>query len=38
MAQRRLRTYTAEQKVDAVRLVRQIGSVSKLAKDLDLTE
>ncbi len=38
MAQRKRRTYTAEQKADAVRLVRQIGSVSKVAKDLDLTE
>ena len=38
MAQRKRRTYTAEQKADAVRLVRQTGSVSKVAKDLDLTE
>ncbi len=30
--------YTAEQKADAVRLVRQVGSVSEVAKDLDLTE
>lgn len=38
MAKRQRRTYTAEQKADAVRLVRQTGSVSKVAKDLDLTE
>lgn len=38
MAQRKRRTYSDEQKSDAVRLVRQIGSVSKVAKDLDLTE
>lgn len=38
MAQRKRRTYSAEQKADAVRLVRQTGSVSKVAKDLDLTE
>ncbi len=38
MAQRKRRTYSNEQKADAVRLVRQIGSVSKVAKDLDLTE
>ena len=38
LAQRKRRTYTAEQKSDAVRLVRQIGSVSKVSKDLDLTE
>ncbi len=38
MAQRKRRTYTAEQMADAVRLVRQVGSVSKVAKDLDLTE
>ena len=38
MASKKRRTYSAEQKADAVRLVRQIGSVSKVAKDLDLTE
>jgi transposase len=38
MAKRQRRTYTAEQKADAVRLVQQTGSVSKVAKDLDLTE
>jgi transposase-like protein len=38
MAQRERRTYSPEQKADAVRLVRQTGSVSKVAKDLDLTE
>lgn len=38
MAQRKRRAYSPEQKADAVRLVRQTGSVSKVAKDLDLTE
>ena len=38
MASKKRRTYSAEQKADAVRLVRQTGSVSKVAKDLDLTE
>jgi transposase len=38
MASKKRRTYSAEQKADAVRLVRQIGSVAKVAKDLDLTE
>lgn len=38
MARRKRRTFTAEQKADAVRLVRQVGSIGKVAKDLDLTE
>jgi transposase-like protein len=37
MARRKRRTFTPEQKADAVRLVRQTGSVSQVAKDLDLT-
>jgi transposase len=32
------RSFTPEQKADDVRLVRQVGSVGKGAKDLDLTE
>lgn len=38
MAKRKRRKFTAEQKADAVRLVREVGSISKVAKDLDLTE
>ena len=38
MARRKRRNFTPEQKADAVRLVRQVGSVGKVAKDLDLTE
>jgi transposase len=38
MPQRKRRTFTAQQKADAVGLVRQVGSISKVAKDLDLTE
>ena len=38
MARRNRRKYTAEQKADAVRLVREIGNVAKVARDLDLTE
>jgi len=38
MARRKRRTFTREQKADAVRLVRQVGSIGKVAKDLDLTE
>ena len=29
---------TAEQKADAVRMVREVGNLSKVARDLDLTE
>lgn len=38
MTRRQRRAYTSEQKADAVRLVKQTGSVSKVAKDLDLTQ
>jgi transposase len=38
MAKRKRRNFTAEQKADAVRMVRQVGSIRKVAKDLDLTE
>ena len=37
MAKRQRRTYTQEQKTDAVRLVREIGNVAQVARDLDLT-
>lgn len=38
MPKRKRREYTAEQKADAVRMVREIGNVAKVARDLDLTE
>ena len=38
MPKRARRTFTAEQKADAVRLVREVGNLSKVARDLDLTE
>ena len=38
MSRRNRRFFTPEQKSDAVRLVRKVGSVSRVAKDLDLTE
>ena len=38
MARRKRRTFTPEQKADPVRLVRQVGSIGKVAQDLDLTE
>ena len=38
MSRRKRRQYTPEQKADAVRMVREIGSVAKVARDLDLTE
>jgi len=38
MTRRQRRAYTIEQKADAVRLVQETGSVSKVAKDLDLTQ
>lgn len=38
MARRERRTYTPEQKADAVRLVREVGNLAKVARDLDLTE
>ena len=38
MPRRNRRFFTPEQKADAVRLVRKVGSVSRVAKDLDLTE
>ncbi len=38
MAKRKRRKFTSEQKADAVRLVRKVGSVGQVARDLDLTE
>ncbi len=38
MARRKRREYTPEQKADAVHLVREVGVVARVARDLDLTE
>ena len=38
MVQRKRRKFTAEQKADAVRMVREVGNLAKVARDLDLTE
>ena len=38
MAARKRRKFTAEQKAEAVRLAREVGSIGQVAKDLDLTE
>jgi transposase len=38
MARRTRRKYTPEQKADAVRLVQEVGNLSKVARDLELTE
>ena len=38
MPRRRRRKYTPEQKADAVRLVREVGNLAKVARDLDVTE
>lgn len=38
MTKRKRRTFTAEQKAQAVRLARELGSTAKAARDLDLTE
>ena len=38
MARRERRRYTAEQKADAVGLVRKVGNVAQVARDLGLTE
>lgn len=37
MSNRKRRSFTPQQKADAVELVRRVGSVSKVARDLDLT-
>ena len=34
---RKRRYFTAEQKADAVRMVREVGNLRKVARDLDLT-
>ena len=38
MPKRKRRRFSPEQKADAVRLVRQTGSIPQVARDLDLTE
>jgi transposase len=38
MPRRERRKYTREQKADAVRLVREVGNLAKVARDLDLTD
>ena len=37
MARRQRRKYTPEQRADAVRLVRKVGNLAKVARELDLT-
>ena len=37
MSSRKRRKFTPQQKADAVELVRRVGSLSKVAQDLDLT-
>ena len=37
MSKRKRRTFTAGQKADAVRLVREVGNLASVARDLDLT-
>lgn len=36
MAARKRRKFTAEQKSEAVKLVKEVGNLSKVARDLDL--
>ena len=36
MAQRKRREFTAQQKAEAVKLVKEVGNLSKVARDLDL--
>lgn len=38
MARRKRRSFSPSQKADAIRLVRQVGSVRQVARDLDLHE
>ncbi len=38
MPKRNRRRFTAEQKADAVHLVREVGSISQVASELDLSE
>jgi len=37
MPKRNRRKYTPEQKADAVRMVHEVGNLSQVARDLDLT-
>jgi len=37
MPRRKRRQYTPEQKADAVRMVQELGNLSQVARDLDLT-
>ncbi len=36
MARRERRTFTAEQKADAVRMAREAGNIAKVARELDI--
>lgn len=38
MPRRKRRKFTPEERADAVRLVREVGNLAKVARDLDLTE
>lgn len=38
MPRRKRRKFSAEEKADAVRMVREVGNLAKVARDLDLTE
>jgi transposase len=38
MGRRNRRKYTPEQKADAVRMVREVGNLAQVARDLELTE
>jgi transposase len=38
MPKRKRRSFTPEEKADAVRMVRETGNLAKTARDLDLTE
>ncbi len=38
MSGRKRRKFTVEQKAEAVRLAREVGSISQVARDLDLTD
>ena len=38
MPRRKRRRFSPEEKADAVRMVRAVGNLSKVARDLDLTE
>ena len=38
MPRRKRRQFSSEEKADAVRMVREVGNLAKVARDLDLTE